>query len=92
MAVAPGDEGTRIVLLDVDETALNATASEMRRREAEVYGMHCDLHDLGALNRAYQDSGNAFGPIGILINDPAVSEIRPFPQMNTGVLQDAIDT
>lgn len=66
------DHGCRVVVVDRDEDALAAFASE-----GQISVMACDLADPGATERMVTEAWNRHGPISVLIN--AVGMIHNCP-------------
>jgi short-subunit dehydrogenase len=73
LALALADEGARLYLLDIDETALAATADEARRRGVEVVARRCDVSDPAQITACNQDILAAWGAIDILVNNAGLT-------------------
>ena len=73
-------QGSRVAILDVDDIAGRALASELGD---DVLFLHCDLTDVDALRGAVAEVEARFGPIRALVNNAAndqrfeIDEITP---------------
>lgn len=70
--------GHRIAVLDLDGSAAEAAASEIRTSGATAIGCEADVADRGAVAAAYDQVRSALGPIEILITSAAVSGFTRF--------------
>lgn len=72
MAERFAEEGMRIVLADVEESALAKTASEMQTEGAEVLPVLCDVSKKEDVERLAQQAVEAFDTVHILCNNAGV--------------------
>lgn len=63
------DEGVRVALLDVDESAVVATASELG---LPAIGLRCDVRSSADVREAVDVVAEAFGGVDILINNAGI--------------------
>lgn len=69
IALALADEGSRIVLADVDADALEAVRQELAERGAQVLALTWDVSDLGLIEERISSIEHHFGPVDILVNN-----------------------
>ena len=66
-------EGARLVLVDINREALDATVAELRAQGAEAHGLAVDLSDLGAAKGLVHDAAGLLGGIDILWNHAGIA-------------------
>ncbi len=67
------DEGARLALFDINETALEAVAQECRGVDAEVITRATDLSDRDVVSDAVASVGEELGAIDILVNNAGLA-------------------
>jgi NAD(P)-dependent dehydrogenase (short-subunit alcohol dehydrogenase family) len=73
MAERFAEEGMKIVLADIEATALETTAKEMRADGAEVTAVVCDVSKKEEVERLSQEAVKAYDTVHILCNNAGVS-------------------
>lgn len=63
------DEGARLAIIDINDSALQSVAEELESVGTEVIAMSVDLRDRGAVVDAITKTGKHFGSIDILVNN-----------------------
>ncbi len=77
LAARLGAEQTRLVLADVDEVALRATADRLRAGGAEVLAVPTDVTDPAAVDRLASAATERFGQVHLLVNNAGVGVKGP---------------
>jgi NAD(P)-dependent dehydrogenase (short-subunit alcohol dehydrogenase family) len=70
-------EGDRLVLVDADRAALDATVDELRAAGATVEGVVADIRERAACAAAVRSAIERFGSLDILVNAAGVYPRRP---------------
>jgi NAD(P)-dependent dehydrogenase (short-subunit alcohol dehydrogenase family) len=65
-------EGTRLVLADVDQKALDAAVEDLRAEGATVLGVRTDVSDEESVLALAMQARDAFGPVHLLFNNAGV--------------------
>ena len=73
--------GCRLILLDVNQSALAAVVTDATALGAEAVGIACDLADSNAIARAATASIAAFGGVDILVNNAGIAYYGPSHEM-----------
>ncbi len=68
-AVRLGTEGAKVVLLDVDEAALDVSVRILTDQGIDAVGHVCDVTDDRAVTRVVDASVSTFGPLDLLFNN-----------------------
>ncbi|GAB3616920.1 hypothetical protein GCM10027416_14770 [Okibacterium endophyticum] len=66
------DEGVRVVLADIDQSALDAEVEGLRSNGASVTGVRTDVSDEESVSALAQQARDAFGPVHLLFNNAGV--------------------
>ncbi|MEH7094295.1 3-oxoacyl-ACP reductase FabG [Neobacillus vireti] len=66
------EEGAKVALIDLNEEALNATASELREKGYEVYSKVANVVDATQVEDAFKEVYETFGSVDILVNNAGV--------------------
>lgn len=69
-------EGMRIVIADIDEESLAATAASMRRLGVDLMDFHGDLSQEGVIRRLFEQTRTDFGGVDLVVNNAADLERR----------------
>ena len=72
--------GAKIVLADVREDHLEAALRHFRDNGTSVYGIHMNVTDRAAFERAAQEAEHAVGPVQLLFNTAGVSMFGPLEE------------
>lgn len=75
MAMAFAEAGMKIVLADIDEARAKTAAHQMSEAGARALGLHLDVTDRAAWERAARSAEAAFGEIDLLCNNAGVAGI-----------------
>jgi 3-oxoacyl-[acyl-carrier protein] reductase len=71
IAVAMAREGARLVVCDIDQAALEETRAALGALGAECLALHCDVSDSNDVDRMFEQAGQRFGTVDILVNNAA---------------------
>jgi NAD(P)-dependent dehydrogenase (short-subunit alcohol dehydrogenase family) len=66
------EAGTRVVIADIRQGALDAALTELRASGARVHGIRLDVTDRDAFARAAEETERVFGPVDLLFNTAGV--------------------
>lgn len=107
IARALAHEGARLVLCDVDMDALAETRRAVEASGQPCMALRCDVSDRAAVDAMFEQAGQAFGTVDILVNNaarvpssPAETERRnrhyahattPVPRQSLGVVASLSD-
>jgi NAD(P)-dependent dehydrogenase (short-subunit alcohol dehydrogenase family) len=75
---ALSEEGAHVAVCDARREAAEAVAAEIRSRAGHARAWCFDVTDRAAVEKAAGDVENAFGPLGIWVNNAGISRIVPF--------------
>jgi len=73
-------QGARIVVLDVNESAANATAAAICDAGGDAIAVRCDVSDDGDVTGAFADVRARFGRLDILVNNAGISHVGTIEQ------------
>ncbi|HEU4367209.1 MAG TPA: SDR family NAD(P)-dependent oxidoreductase [Methylomirabilota bacterium] len=73
LALALAREGTRVVVADVDEAAMETVAREARGHGVEALAVPTDVTDLGQVQALADRAWRAFGGVHVLCNNAGVA-------------------
>lgn len=76
-----GAEGARLVMCDLDETALEAVAVGLQARGTEVLAEPTDVRDYAALRRLAETAGGRFGRIDGIVNNAGMLNLLPISRV-----------
>lgn len=66
--------GARLVILDLDQNALDAQVQHLAdRHNAEALGLRCDVSDVAAVQEAFALITERFGGVDVLINNAGIT-------------------
>jgi NAD(P)-dependent dehydrogenase (short-subunit alcohol dehydrogenase family) len=66
-------QGMKVMLADVETSALEQAVAGLRDVTPDVRGIHCDVADAGSVERAAQAAFDAFGHVHVLCNNAGVA-------------------
>lgn len=69
--------GARIMLTDIDSTALDRAVEEMRADGVEAHGVVCDVRKLDDVNRLADEAFDAFGEVHLVFNNAGIAYAGP---------------
>lgn len=75
VANAFAEAGSRVVVMDRNAEAAEATAAEVRGHGAQAIALTCDIADPEAVRLAAEASEAAFGPCDVLVNNAGIQII-----------------
>ncbi len=85
-------EGYRIALLDVDDTALRHTARGLRHQyKTEVMTIPCDVREPQACHNAIQSVVETWGGVDVLLNNAGISHRSLLTETEISVLRKVMD-
>lgn len=71
IAAAMAREGARVVVCDIDDTALAATAQRLSDQGVEHLALPCDVSSSAQVDAMFSKAARHFGPLDILVNNAA---------------------
>lgn len=74
-------EGMAIGVLDLDQTACDLVADEIRAAGGEAVGLAGSIADRGQVTVAAEKLRGAFGPITVLVNNAGITGFVPFEEI-----------
>lgn len=72
IALAYADAGAKLVVCDINTTALEAVRAEIASRGAECLALHCDVGSSSAVANLFEQVDAHFGTMHVLVNNAAV--------------------
>ena len=72
-AKALAAKGARLVIADIEASALNQAVAELSSSGAKVEGVVCDVADLGSVQNLAQQAFSKMGAVHILFNNAGVA-------------------
>jgi NAD(P)-dependent dehydrogenase (short-subunit alcohol dehydrogenase family) len=80
--------GARLVLLDLEQSALDALAQHLAdHHNAQSLALRCDVADAAAVHAAVALALERFGGIDVLVNNAAIAQSSPFAETELAVFQ-----
>lgn len=67
-----GQEGMRVMLLDIEEEVLEPAVDELRRYQIDASAQRCDVADATALTHAMDATMAEMGPVQVLCNNAGI--------------------
>lgn len=77
-AIRLATEGAAVAIVDRNEDALLAEASELHERFPNLLPVVADVSSVSDVERAVETTEKALGPIDILVNNAGVAVIKPY--------------
>ncbi|GAB4546671.1 MAG: hypothetical protein Kow0063_41170 [Anaerolineae bacterium] len=86
--------GARLVLVDIDERRLKQFEGELVARygRAHVLAVPADVRDSQQVKRAFEMAVREFGRLDILVNNAAVTQIKPVDALSDEDIDTILDT
>ncbi|HKA93416.1 MAG TPA: 3-oxoacyl-ACP reductase FabG [Acidimicrobiia bacterium] len=92
-AVALGEAGRRVaVCYSSDEDGAKETRAAVEKAGADALAVRTDIRDADAVDRAYGEIEEAFGPVGVLVNNAGANEDGLIARMSDDQWRRVIDT
>lgn len=85
-------EGMRVVLADIDEESLDATAASLRRLGADLLAFPGDLSQADVIRRLFEETMTAYGAIDLLVNNAADLERKRLLHEHEALLERQLAT
>ena len=82
--------GARVVLADRD-AKVNSRVDELRQAGAEALALTFDITDAAAVERAFDEAGERFGQVDIVVNNAAIIIRKPFLELTQEDWRQVID-
>jgi NAD(P)-dependent dehydrogenase (short-subunit alcohol dehydrogenase family) len=82
-----GRDGARIGLLDLEQSAVDALASELAREGVEALALECDVTSLEDCCAAIARVIEAWGGVDVLINNAGITHLSPFRETDVEVIR-----
>jgi NAD(P)-dependent dehydrogenase (short-subunit alcohol dehydrogenase family) len=80
-ATVLAEKGARVVLADIEQTALDAAVEALRASGAEAHGVVCDVRSLDAVQALADASFDALGAVHIVFNNAGIAVGGPILEM-----------
>jgi len=78
IALRLAEEGARVAIADIQETAAAGTAGEIKAAGGQAYAVRLDVTSLDSAMMAVENAERELGPIGILVNNAGWDKLEPF--------------
>jgi NAD(P)-dependent dehydrogenase (short-subunit alcohol dehydrogenase family) len=86
-----GRAGSRLVLLDLDASAVEALAAELAAAGIESLELACDVSDEAACGEAVRRGVERFGRLDVVVNNAGITHRSAFEATQTAVLRRVMD-
>ncbi|MFX0085189.1 MAG: SDR family NAD(P)-dependent oxidoreductase [Candidatus Hodarchaeota archaeon] len=73
-----GKAGAKLVLIDINETALTSSIKMLSEKKFDVWGLKCDVSNREEVRSAFDKLIQRFRKIDILVNNAAIAPETPF--------------
>jgi NAD(P)-dependent dehydrogenase (short-subunit alcohol dehydrogenase family) len=83
--------GARLVLADIDQTALDQAVDGLRAEGAEAHGVICDVTQLDAVNHLADESFGLLGEVNLVFNNAGIGFAGPIADVTHGDWRWVID-
>jgi NAD(P)-dependent dehydrogenase (short-subunit alcohol dehydrogenase family) len=83
--------GARVVLADIDQTALDAAVEQLRAGGAEAHGVLCDVTKLDAVEHLADESFSLLGGVNLVFNNAGIAYAGPIADVTHGDWRWVID-
>jgi NAD(P)-dependent dehydrogenase (short-subunit alcohol dehydrogenase family) len=83
--------GARVVLADVDQTALDAAVGQLRADGAEAHGVICDVTKRDAVGNLADESFRLLGEVNLVFNNAGIAYAAPIADVTHGDWRWVID-
>ena len=88
LAVRFAQAGARLVLLDLDQAALDSLAQHLaEHHNAQVLALRCDIADAAAVRAAVALAVERFGGIDVLVNNAGITHRSAFAETDLAVFE-----
>lgn len=75
-------QGAAIIIADLNQSATNETAAEIKKMGHQAFGIAVDVTDEAQVNAAIDSSVQTFGNIDILISNAGIQIIHPIEELS----------
>ncbi|MGI8335552.1 3-oxoacyl-ACP reductase FabG [Actinomadura scrupuli] len=83
--------GARLVLADINEEAVTATAKEFAATGAEVIPVRCDVTDEADVERLVAECARVLGSVDVLVNNAGITRDATLRKMTTEQFRQVMD-
>ena len=83
--------GARVVLADIDQTALDAAVEQLRADGAEAHGVICDVTKRDAVEHLADESFRLLGEVNLVFNNAGIAYAGPISDVTHGDWRWVID-
>ncbi|WP_123024575.1 SDR family NAD(P)-dependent oxidoreductase [Mycolicibacterium stellerae] len=83
--------GARVVLADIDQSALDAAVEQLRSAGAEAHGVICDVTKLDAVEHLADESFRLLGEVNLVFNNAGIAYAGPVADVTHGDWRWVID-
>jgi NAD(P)-dependent dehydrogenase (short-subunit alcohol dehydrogenase family) len=83
--------GARVVLADIDQTALDTAVERLRADGAEAHGVVCDVTKLEAVEHLADEAFRLLGEVNLVFNNAGIAYAAPIADVTHGDWQWVID-
>ncbi len=91
LGLAAGRRGARVVLLDLDEGALESVRAELAGQGIDVLALPLDVTDADACGRVFDRVADERGGLDVLINNAGVTHRSRFEQTDPAVIRRVLE-
>jgi NAD(P)-dependent dehydrogenase (short-subunit alcohol dehydrogenase family) len=83
--------GARVVLADIDQTALDSAVEQLRAGGAEAHGVVCDVTERAAVDHLADESFSLLGDVNLVFNNAGIAYAGPIADVTHGDWRWVID-
>jgi NAD(P)-dependent dehydrogenase (short-subunit alcohol dehydrogenase family) len=83
--------GARVVIADIDQSALDAAVEQLRADGAEAHGVLCDVTKLEAVEHLAEESFRLLGEVNLVFNNAGIAYAGPVADVTHGDWRWVID-
>jgi NAD(P)-dependent dehydrogenase (short-subunit alcohol dehydrogenase family) len=83
--------GAKVVLADIDQSALDAAVQQLQADGAEAHGVICDVTKLDAVERLADESFRLLGEVNLVFNNAGIAYAAPIADVTHGDWRWVID-
>ena len=91
IAVAFAEEGAKLAVCDVNDTALTDTERILAKITADVLAEQVDVRDPAQIQSFVESSGERYGRIDCLVNNAAVMPVVPTEELNAAIVDQILE-
>ena len=75
------EQGSKTIIIDLDQVAINETTNKMSKEGLEIIGYPCDISDYAQVESTIQQIMDKFGKIDCLVNNAGITKDGLFIRM-----------